>query len=203
MTRRASALASSNLTLYPRMLRPSLTTLCRTVASLLVVTATISIASPAALAHEPGPAPSAITDMTYVVKAGDYLAGIAKALGVKLTELLALNHITASSAIHPGDKLKVPAGGLVPEAANLPSLDTNGPSAPGVVYTVEVGDYLSRIARTLGVSLANLLAVNHLTRSSLLAPGDRIFVPKGGSEPAAAAQPPATGCSPPAWRPTS
>jgi LysM repeat protein len=47
---------------------------------------------------------------TYVVVAGDFLAGIAAKLGVALPQLLAANNLKAKSVIVPGDKLIVPAG---------------------------------------------------------------------------------------------
>ena len=47
---------------------------------------------------------------TYVVKDGDFLAGIAAKVGVALTDLLSANHLTTKSLILPGDKLIVPAG---------------------------------------------------------------------------------------------
>ncbi len=48
-----------------------------------------------------------ITNKTYIVKAGDTLYGIARANVMKLNDLLALNHLTLGSVIHPGDKLMV------------------------------------------------------------------------------------------------
>ncbi len=51
---------------------------------------------------------------TYEVQSGDYLAGIATKLKVKLTELLSVNKMSTASVIHPGDKLSVPKGGIVP-----------------------------------------------------------------------------------------
>jgi LysM repeat protein len=45
---------------------------------------------------------------TYTVQPNDYWAGIAQKLGVKVDDLMAFNDATASTVIHPGDKLKVP-----------------------------------------------------------------------------------------------
>jgi LysM repeat protein len=45
---------------------------------------------------------------TYTVQPNDYWAGIAQKLGVKVEDLTAFNDATASTVIHPGDKLKVP-----------------------------------------------------------------------------------------------
>jgi LysM repeat protein len=45
---------------------------------------------------------------TYTVQPNDYWAGIAQKLGVKVDDLMAFNDATASTVIHPGEKLKVP-----------------------------------------------------------------------------------------------
>jgi cell wall-associated NlpC family hydrolase len=58
--------------------------------------------------------------LQYVVRSGDYLMGIAPALGVKLSELLAANQLSLTSVIYPGMRLTVPAGGRLPVAAAAP-----------------------------------------------------------------------------------
>ena len=47
---------------------------------------------------------------TYTVVSGDTLYGIARKLGVSLNALLAANGMSATSTIHPGTVLTVPAG---------------------------------------------------------------------------------------------
>lgn len=54
----------------------------------------------------------------------------------------------------------------------------------GLVYTVVKGDSLSGIAAKLGVPMADLLALNGLTRSSVIHPGRQLQVPRGGHLPA-------------------
>jgi D-gamma-glutamyl-meso-diaminopimelic acid endopeptidase CwlS len=46
---------------------------------------------------------------SYTVKAGDYWIGVAKALGVQLSDLLAVNNATANTALYPGKTIKIPA----------------------------------------------------------------------------------------------
>jgi peptidoglycan DL-endopeptidase CwlS len=46
---------------------------------------------------------------TYTVKAKDYWIGIAKALGVQLNDLLAVNNATTDTRLDPGKVIKVPA----------------------------------------------------------------------------------------------
>jgi len=45
----------------------------------------------------------------HVVRAGDSLIGVARAHGVALPDLLELNRLHRQSAIHPGDRLRLPA----------------------------------------------------------------------------------------------
>jgi len=52
--------------------------------------------------------------LQYVVRSGDYLSGIAPALGVRIADLLSANRLTLTSVIYPGMKLTVPAGGRLP-----------------------------------------------------------------------------------------
>jgi len=61
--------------------------------------------------------------LQYVVQPGDYISGIAPALGVRIAELLSVNKLNLSSLIYPGMKLTVPPGGTLP-AASAPTVVT-------------------------------------------------------------------------------
>jgi cell wall-associated NlpC family hydrolase len=65
-------------------------------------------------------------------------------------------------------------------------------------YLVVSGDSLSGISDTLGVTLQALLTVNKLDATSLIYPGMRLSIPKGGSLPTVA---PATHVTAPAAKP--
>ena len=69
----------------------------------------------------------------YVVKNGDFLAGIAAKLHVPLADLLSINHLTKQSLILPGDTLVVPAGAAAP----TPTATVSGPVAGTIVHTVK------------------------------------------------------------------
>lgn len=130
------------------------------------------------------PAPPA----TYTVVWGDSLIGIAKGLKVTLNDLLTLNKLSTKSFIYPGMKLKVPAKVSAPASSTTTST-TIAPkpvTSPGV-YVVVPGDFLSRIASLMKVSLVDLLAANSLTVKSVIYPGDRLVVPAGGVVPGAPA----------------
>jgi LysM repeat protein len=119
----------------------------------------------------------------YVVRNGDFLAGIAAKVGVALPDLLTANHLTSKSLILPGEKLVVPASAVAstPPAPAAPA----APTAGAVVYTVKNGDFLMGIAALYKVTLADLLAVNHLTTTSMINPGRQLALPANAVAPAA------------------
>ena len=120
----------------------------------------------------------------YVVKNGDFLAGIAAKLGVPFADLLSVNHLTKKSLILPGDTLVVPAGAAAPTpAVTAPT----GPVAGAIVYTVKNGDFLMGIATLYKVTLADLLAVNHITAKSVINPGRQLALPANAVAPQVAA----------------
>jgi len=85
----------------------------------------------------PVAATPAATGITYTVKFGDFLAGIAAQFKVKLSDLLAVNKITASTLILPGAKLALPAGAVQPKIATASSPDvqaTLGPAGTVVAF---------------------------------------------------------------------
>lgn len=130
-------------------------------------------------------APTAVAQ--YTVKPGDFLAGIAAKVGVKLPDLLAANNLTSKSLILPGEKLIIPGGAAAPAATTAPS----GAAAGPLTHTIRPGDYLMGIAGAYKVTLADLLAVNNLTVHSLIVPGKALTLPANAVAPSAAAAQPA------------
>lgn len=145
----------------------------RTTRALLAGVIVASI-SAGAFAAPAAAAPAA----TYKVVSGDSISLIAMKMKVKVRDLLAANDLTINSVIHPGDVLEVPAGGVAPSAppAAVP--------APPATYTVVWGDSLIGIAKSLKVTLNDLLTLNKLTTKSLIYPGMKLKVPAKVSAPA-------------------
>ncbi|WP_313813548.1 LysM peptidoglycan-binding domain-containing protein [Glutamicibacter sp.] len=94
---------------------------------------------------------------SYTVKSGDTLSGIAAKHGMKLSELLSINGISASKKIFPGDKVKVSGSG----SSTKSSSSAPKSSAPKTsTYTVKSGDTLGGISTSHNMKLAALLDLN-------------------------------------------
>jgi LysM repeat protein len=131
----------------------------------------------------------------YVVKPGDFLAGIAAKVGTTLPALLSVNNLTAKSLILPGEKLTVPADAAAPATAATPTIVApTGPVAGAIVHTVKSGDFLLGIATLYKVTLADLLAVNKITVRSVITPGRQLALPSNAVAPQVA--PPAAPAGP-------
>ena len=170
-----------------------------------MVTASLSALSFAAVAlpvHATAPTTPAVpatakpSSLTYVVATGDYLTSIARKLGVNINDLIAVNKLTVTSLIVPGQKLIVPEGGMLPAPTTAPAnapatapAAAPAPATPPAPYVVVSGDSLARIATKLGVSMTSLLRANKLTVTSVIHPGAQLSVPAGGTLPAPATAP--------------
>ncbi len=164
----------------------------RAIAAIILTVTTGALAMvDTAQADAPAVSSPAVAPLTYTVQAGDYLAGIANRMGVKLRALLEANHLKVTSLIYPGMTLVVPAGGIEPAPKTPVASPVTAPLATDVssTYTVLSGDSLSGIAGRMKVKLAALLAANKLTVTSVIHPGKLLVVPAGGVVPAAAVAP--------------
>ncbi|MET1066256.1 MAG: LysM peptidoglycan-binding domain-containing protein, partial [Arthrobacter sp.] len=119
--------------------------------------------------------------------------------GVKLSEVFGWNGLNMGSIIRPGQQIKIGAGTAAPAPA-APAPAAPAPAAPAPAapasgsYTIKSGDTLSGIAARNGVKLADILAANRLTMSSIIYPGQKLALP--GSSIAPAATPPAATVTP-------
>ncbi len=105
---------------------------------------------------------------TYTVRSGDTLYDIARAHNVSVNEIKRANGL-ASSRIHPGTHLRIPAANVEPSIPPRANLESG-------TYTVQRGDTLYDIARRFGVSISELRQVNGL-RTSRIYPGDVLRIP--------------------------
>lgn len=114
----------------------------------------------------------------YTVKSGDTCDAIARANGVRIEDLLRVNRTIDSgcSNLHEGDVLTIPSTTASPTAG--PVLGTGPtPKPSGKTYTVVSGDSCDAIARSYGVKLQDLIALNKLDASCPLQIGQVLKIP--------------------------
>lgn len=124
---------------------------------------------------------------TYIVTAGDTVSDIATRYGLSTASVLALNGLSWSSLIFPGQELKLTNGSA------LPAPDRSASPSPSGRYTIVAGDTISAIADRFGVSTLSVLTANGLGWSSIIYPGQTLAIPgligPGTSAPDAAVEP--------------
>lgn len=117
--------------------------------------------------YQPGgpepPTPPAPVYTYYTVQRGDTLTKIAKAYGTTVSQLVAWNGISNPNLIFVGQKLIV--------AKSEP-----GPEPVKEYYTVKRGDNLTKIARTFGTTVAQLVEWNRIPNPNLIYPGQVLRV---------------------------
>ncbi|MEO7349835.1 MAG: LysM peptidoglycan-binding domain-containing protein [Terrimesophilobacter sp.] len=132
---------------------------------------------------------------TYRVVAGDTVSSIATKYGLSTASVLALNGLSWSSLIFPGQVLQLTRTPVVKSAPSAPPANTPLVSAPPAAspktnYTVTRGDTVSAIASRFGVSTQAVLTANKLGWSTIIYPGQKIVIP--ASIPASSSPPVAT-----------
>ncbi|SFD86211.1 peptidoglycan endopeptidase LytE [Lentibacillus persicus] len=123
---------------------------------------------------------------SYKVKSGDSLWKIAQQHNTSVGELKSLNGLS-NNIIFPNQVLETSEAKQLADssskgdASSDGSSSSNGSSGSGKsTYTVKSGDTLSKIAARHNISLSDLMKWNNLD-SSLIYPGDKFIVSKGGS----------------------
>jgi len=107
----------------------------------------------------------------YSVSAGDTVSDIAMRFGLSTASVLALNGLSWSSLIFPGQQLKL-ANANVTTAEQAPAEAT-----PAGHYTIVPGDTISAVADRFGVSTLSVLAANGLGWASIIYPGQSLAIP--------------------------
>ena len=134
-----------------------------------------------AVATAPAATEIAAAPATYLVAAGDTVSSIAGRHGLATASVLALNGLSWSSLIFPGQVLQ-----LTKAAPSAPPVQS-APPVSGTTYTIVSGDTVSGIAGRHGVSTRSVLDANGLTASSVIYPGRSLVIPGASSAPITAA----------------
>jgi len=117
------------------------------------------------------------------VAADDTLSAIAAKVGVPVADLISANHLGPDGSIMVGQKLVVPgakSAARAPAAGPATTAPKPAPAAGGSTV-VAAGDTVSEIAARAGVSVVDLIAANHLSPDGLIAVGQKLVVPSGGT----------------------
>ncbi len=99
--------------------------------------------------------------VTYTVRKGDTLFGIANFFGTTVDKILGLNNINDPSLIYVGEVITVP-------------VDTEKPT--GYIYVTRPGDTLWAIAQRFGTSVEELARKNGMINPDIIYPGTRLYI---------------------------
>ncbi len=131
--------------------------------------------------------------VSYKVKSGDTLTGVAQRYNIDLSDLATANNLKTNSNLILGRTITIPANGSVPAASssnNQSSNSQSSSSAPSTAsssgkklgntesYKVKSGDGLIALARQFEVSVEDLATTNNLTTKAQLQRGQTLKVPK-------------------------
>ncbi len=133
--------------------------------------------------------PSAAQQRVHTVRAGETLASIAAVYGTNVASIAAANNIVNPDLIYAGQTLIIPSGIIVP------TLGTGSTGTATIRYAVQSSDTLSAIASRYGVTVNAIVAINPITVSSVLTPGQVLLIPTtlsgtGSQRPPVVVQPP-------------
>ncbi|WP_372697902.1 LysM peptidoglycan-binding domain-containing protein [Arthrobacter sp. JSM 101049] len=122
---------------------------------------------------------------SYTVQSGDTLSGIAHAHHMSLSSLLKSSGLKSSTTIYPGQKIRLSGTSTAGAKTSAPAKTTAPAKSSGTAkkttYTVKSGDTLSGIAAEAGMGLSELLEANHLSKSSVIHPGQELKISGGSS----------------------
>lgn len=131
------------------------------------------------------PKPAATAAVTYTVKRGDTLSGIAARNGTTVSAIVSASGLRNANVIYPGQILTLRGTGAASAApaAPAPSTPKPAPSAAST-HTVVRGDTLSGIASKYGTTVAAIMQSSKLS-STVIYPGQVLTV-AGTAAPAPA-----------------
>lgn len=132
--------------------------------------------------------------VSYKVKSGDTLTGVAQRYNIGLSDLAAANNLKTNSNLILGRTITIPASGSVASASSSSSQNSSGSASSSTTtstatstgkklgntenYKVKSGDGLIALARQFGISVEDLAATNDLATNAQLQRGQTLKVPK-------------------------
>lgn len=116
----------------------------------------------------PSAAINTANQLTYTVRAGDTVTGIARKFQISTRQLLQLNEIARNSLLVPGQKLK-----LISNAVSPPSVEK---AAAATVHVVKRGETIASIAKQHNIAVSTVLSMNSLSAKTIIFPGQRLTI---------------------------
>jgi LysM repeat protein len=126
-------------------------------------------------------------EVSYKVKSGDTLTGVAKRYNIGLSDLATANNLTTNSNLILGRTITIPASGSMAKVSSTTQSNSSSASTASSNgkklgntenYKVQSGDGLIALARQFGVSVEDLAATNNLATNAQLQRGQTLKVPK-------------------------
>jgi LysM repeat protein len=118
------------------------------------------------------------TAATHIVRPGETLGRIAQVYSVNIQTLAAANGISNAHLIHTWQELAIPSDASPPATA----------AASGRTHVVRRGESLGRIAKSYGIAVIDLMALNNVY--GWVYPGDELALPASANAPAPAVSSP-------------
>ena len=128
--------------------------------------ATHTAATAAPAAADASSAQRTTTAGTYTIVNGDYLYGIARRYAVSFNSLLAANDLVATSPIHPGDTLTIPAGATTSPAAAPVAATTTAATTTTAAATTTAAP---KVATPIAAPKVNIAATGNAQLDAVLA----------------------------------
>ena len=113
-------------------------------------------------------------NISYTVKRGDTLLSIARRYGSTVEKIVQANNIANPNLILPGTVLIIPVEVMEPPA---------GPPPGELIYTVQPGDTLSKIASLFQVTVRSIVELNNISDPNRIFPGTKLLLPENAINP--------------------
>jgi LysM repeat protein len=130
-----------------------------------------------------GPQP----EQGHTVAPGENLYRIAQAAGTTVEELMAVNGITEAGRIFAGQVLRLPTdeGRSTPppteSAGRIPETQSSRSGVGDIIYIVDRGENLYRIALKFGIPVDAIIKINGLANADRLVAGTSLTIPVSGT----------------------
>jgi LysM repeat protein len=108
------------------------------------------------------------TQLNYTVRTGDTISKIARKFSISTNQLLQINNLSEKSFIIPGQRIKLVADAVVPKSKAAADQTR--------IHTVKSGETVSSIAKKYSIAVTTVLAMNKLSPSAIIFPGQKLTI---------------------------